>query len=53
MQQLASHRFPLELVTTHRFGLDDVDLAIKSVGGKGAPDVIHVSVMPWSDGSPQ
>ena len=47
MQQLASHRFPLEMVTTHRFGLNDVDYAIKSVGGKGAPDVIHVSVMPW------
>ncbi|MBV9440083.1 MAG: zinc-binding dehydrogenase [Candidatus Eremiobacteraeota bacterium] len=47
MQQLASHRFPLELATTHRFGIDEVDYAIKSVGGKGAPDVIHVSVMPW------
>jgi threonine dehydrogenase-like Zn-dependent dehydrogenase len=49
MQQLASHRFPLELVTTHRFGLNDVDYAIKSVGGKGASDVIHVSVMPWKE----
>jgi threonine dehydrogenase-like Zn-dependent dehydrogenase len=49
MQQLASHRFPLELVTTHTFGLNDVDYAIKSVGGKGAPDVIHVSVLPWKE----
>jgi threonine dehydrogenase-like Zn-dependent dehydrogenase len=49
MQQLASHRFPLELVTTHRFGLNDVDYAIKSVGGKGASDVIHVSVLPWKE----
>ena len=40
-------RFPLELVTTHRFGLKDVDLAIRSVGGKGVPDVIHASLMPW------
>ncbi|HEU0289322.1 MAG TPA: alcohol dehydrogenase catalytic domain-containing protein [Burkholderiales bacterium] len=47
LAQLASKRFPLEKVTTHRFGLKDVDLAIKSVGGKGVPDVIHASLMPW------
>ena len=47
LQQLASHRFPLEKVTTHRFGLADTALAIKSVGGEGAPGVIHVSLMPW------
>ena len=28
LEQLASKRFPLELVTTHSFGLKDVDLAI-------------------------
>ena len=47
LQQLASKRFPLELVTTHKFGLKDVDLAIKSVGGQGVQDVIHASLMPW------
>jgi threonine dehydrogenase-like Zn-dependent dehydrogenase len=47
LQQLASGRFPLEKVTTHRFGLKDVDLAIKSVGGHGVADVIHASLMPW------
>ena len=47
LQQLASHRFPLEKVTTHAFGLKDVDLAIRSVGGHGVPDVIHASLMPW------
>jgi len=47
LAQLASKRFPLELVTTHRFGLNDVDLAIRSVGGEGVPDVIHASLMPW------
>jgi threonine dehydrogenase-like Zn-dependent dehydrogenase len=47
LHQLASHRFPLELMTTHRFGLAEVDYAIKSVGGQGAPGAIHVSVMPW------
>jgi threonine dehydrogenase-like Zn-dependent dehydrogenase len=48
LQLLASKRFPLDLITTHRFGLGQVDYAIKSVGGQGAPGAIHVSVMPWS-----
>src|SRR6202022_1753970 len=47
LQQLASKRFPLEMVTTHKFGLKDVDLAIRSVAGQGVPDVIHASLMPW------
>jgi threonine dehydrogenase-like Zn-dependent dehydrogenase len=48
LQQIASGRFPLERITTHRFGLNDVDLAIRSVGGEGVPDVIHASLMPWA-----
>jgi threonine dehydrogenase-like Zn-dependent dehydrogenase len=51
MDQLASRRFPLELITTHAFGLDQVDYAIKSVGGAGAEGVIHASVLPWKLGS--
>jgi threonine dehydrogenase-like Zn-dependent dehydrogenase len=47
LEQIASKRFPLERITTHTFGLNDVDLAIKSVGGQGLPDVIHASLMPW------
>ncbi|MGH8268991.1 MAG: zinc-dependent alcohol dehydrogenase, partial [Steroidobacteraceae bacterium] len=47
LRQLASHRFPLELVTTHTFGLKDAAYAIKSVGNEGAKDVIHVSLLPW------
>lgn len=47
LHALASRRFPLDMMTTHRFGLAEVDYAIKSVGGQGAPGAIHVSVMPW------
>ena len=47
LTQLASKRFPQEKVTTHKFGLKDVDLAIRSVGNAGVPDVIHASLMPW------
>jgi threonine dehydrogenase-like Zn-dependent dehydrogenase len=47
LEQLASKRFPLEKVATHTFGLNDVDLAIRSVGGHGLPGVIHASLMPW------
>lgn len=47
LHQLASRRFPLNLIMTHTFGLADVHYAIKSVAGEGAPGAIHVSVLPW------
>jgi len=45
---IASGRFPLHRMATHRFGLADVDLAVRSVGGQGAPGAVHVTVLPWS-----
>jgi threonine dehydrogenase-like Zn-dependent dehydrogenase len=47
--QLASRRYPLELLTSHTFGLGDVDRAIRTVGGTGDADPIHVSLLPWQD----
>jgi threonine dehydrogenase-like Zn-dependent dehydrogenase len=49
LEQLASGRFPLERLTTHTFGLDDVDRAIRAVGGELEQDVVHVSLLPWAD----
>jgi len=49
IEQLASKRFPLHLLTTHEFGLGDVDRAIRAVGGEAEEDVVHVSLLPWKD----
>ncbi|HET7736390.1 MAG TPA: zinc-binding dehydrogenase, partial [Nocardioidaceae bacterium] len=50
LAQLASGRFPLERLSTHRLGLREVDRAIRLLGGEEAgEDVIHISLMPWSD----
>jgi hypothetical protein len=35
-------------MSTHRFKLAQTDLAIRSVGGEGAPGAIHVTVLPWT-----
>jgi threonine dehydrogenase-like Zn-dependent dehydrogenase len=49
VKQLASGRFPLQELATHRFGLGDVDRAIRAVGGEAGEDVVHVSLLPWED----
>jgi threonine dehydrogenase-like Zn-dependent dehydrogenase len=50
VRQLASGRFPLDLLATHTFGLSDVDRAIKAIAGSGKDeDVIHVSLLPWQE----
>jgi threonine dehydrogenase-like Zn-dependent dehydrogenase len=45
--QLASRRFPLEALSTHSFGLSEVDRAIRAVGGQEGDGVVHVSLLPW------
>ncbi|QIV79978.1 zinc-dependent alcohol dehydrogenase [Mycolicibacterium frederiksbergense] len=48
LAQLASRRFPLERLSTHKFGLDQVDRAIRALAGDTEDsDVIHISLMPW------
>jgi threonine dehydrogenase-like Zn-dependent dehydrogenase len=47
IQRIASGKYPLQLLCTHTFDLNGVDMAIKSTGGTGMPGAIHVTVMPW------
>ena len=46
---IESGRYPIDLVTTHHFGLSDAALAIESVAGQGVPGAIHVSIDPWTE----
>lgn len=45
---IASGKYPLEEVTSHKFGLGQVDKAIRAVEGEGPTGVIHVTIDPWS-----
>jgi threonine dehydrogenase-like Zn-dependent dehydrogenase len=47
IELLAWKRFPLHLLSTHEFGLGDVDTAIRAVGGEVDDRVVHVSLLPW------
>jgi threonine dehydrogenase-like Zn-dependent dehydrogenase len=50
--QLASRRYPLEKLATHRYGIDQVDHAIRVLAGETDEDAIHVSMMPELVGQP-
>lgn len=44
---IASRRFPLERMCTHRFALDQVDTAINATAGREVDGAIHCIVDPW------
>jgi threonine dehydrogenase-like Zn-dependent dehydrogenase len=43
---IESGKYPLQQFCTHRFGLEDVDLALRTIGGEGEPNSIHITVLP-------
>ena len=47
LNTMARKILPLELMSTHRFGLGDIDKALKIVGGQMEERSIHVSIDPW------
>lgn len=50
--QILSGRFPLEKLATHRYGIDQVDHAIRVLAGQVDEDAIHISMMPDMIGQP-
>lgn len=44
---IGSGRYPLEKMTTHSFGLNDVAKAIGYVAGEGPESALHLSICPW------
>ncbi len=47
LQFIASRKYPLADMCTHEYSLKEVDEALKTTGGVGAPGAIHVTVIPW------
>ncbi len=43
---IGSGRYPLEQLSTHSFGLDEVDRALRVMGEHSDPTAIHINVIP-------
>jgi threonine dehydrogenase-like Zn-dependent dehydrogenase len=48
LQIIASGRYPLHRLGTHKFALNKTEEAVMTVGGFGAPNAVHVTILPWS-----
>jgi len=46
LRLIESGRYPLELFCTHTFPVEETANALETAGGAGAPNVIHVTVVP-------
>ena len=44
---MKSGKFPLDLISTHVVGLNEVDRALKIVGGESSEKSIHITIEPW------
>lgn len=45
---IVAGQYPLDEMTTRRYGLGDVDSAIRATAGEQGTDVVHVTVDPWT-----
>jgi threonine dehydrogenase-like Zn-dependent dehydrogenase len=46
IQFIASGQLPMDQIATHSFPMSRAREALEAVAGTGAPDAIHVSIMP-------
>lgn len=51
LKAMASGRFPLELLSTHILSLDQVDSALRTIGGEEQREAIHMTIDPWKAGA--
>jgi len=47
LKTMHSGKFPVELMSTHKVGLKDLDHSLRIVGGQEAEKSIHITVDPW------
>jgi threonine dehydrogenase-like Zn-dependent dehydrogenase len=48
LKTMAAGTFPLERMSSHVVGLQDIDRALRMVGGESPERSIHITVAPWS-----
>ncbi len=49
IELIASGRYPLAKLCTHRYGLEDVDFALRTAAGETEEKPIHISIVPDLD----
>ena len=47
LQLIAGNRHNVREMSTHSFGLDQTEYALRSLVGEGADDVVHMTIDPW------
>jgi threonine dehydrogenase-like Zn-dependent dehydrogenase len=47
LQLIAGDRHHVKEMSTHTFGLDKTEYALRTLIGEGAPDAIHMTIDPW------
>ncbi|OVZ55133.1 alcohol dehydrogenase [Pigmentiphaga sp. NML080357] len=48
LQLIAGDRHGVRQMSTHAFGLEDTDLALRSLAGQGVEGAIHMTIDPWN-----
>jgi threonine dehydrogenase-like Zn-dependent dehydrogenase len=49
LRVIADQRYPFARLHSHRFGLEDAELAVRTLGGEAGAEPLHITVMPWLD----